>query len=119
MPGLQPRISACTARSAAQWRIGNGIFHWNLTVQPNSTATIYVPTSEAVSVTEGGQSAAHVAGVRFLRNERNAVVYEIASGTYDFAARFFPVARAPAPDAIDVRKTVVGKGSLFHDCRVN
>jgi alpha-L-rhamnosidase len=82
-----------TIRSA--WRIGNGIFHWNLTVPPNTTATPYVPTSEAVSVTEGGQSAVHVAGVQFLRNEGKAVVYEIASGTYDFAARFFPVARAP------------------------
>jgi alpha-L-rhamnosidase len=82
-----------TIRSA--WRIENGIFHWKITVPPNTTATIYVPTSEAVSVTEDGQSAAHVAGVRFLRNEGNAVVYEIASGTYDFAARGFPVAQAP------------------------
>jgi alpha-L-rhamnosidase len=82
-----------TIRSA--WRIENGIFHWNLTVPPNTTATVYVPTREAVSVTEGGQPAAHVAGVHVLRNEGNAAVYEVASGTYDFAARIAPVAQGP------------------------
>ena len=74
-----------TIRSA--WRIENGTFHWNLTVPPNTTATVYVPTSAAGSVTESGQAAAHAAGVHFLRREANAAVYEVTSGTYDFAAR--------------------------------
>jgi alpha-L-rhamnosidase len=77
-----------TIRSA--WRIDNGVFHWKLTVPPNTTATVYVPTSEAASVTEGGQSAAHVTGVHFLRKEGNTLVYEVVSGTYDFSARIVP-----------------------------
>jgi alpha-L-rhamnosidase len=77
-----------TIRSA--WRIDNGVFHWKLTVPPNTTATVYVPTSEATSVTESGQSAAHVAGVQFVRQEGNAAIYEVVSGTYDFAARIVP-----------------------------
>jgi alpha-L-rhamnosidase len=69
------------------WRIRDGVFHWDVTVPPDTSATIYVPTGEAASVTEGGKPAAQAEGVQFLRNEGGAAVYEVVSGRYGFAAR--------------------------------
>ncbi len=34
-----------TIRSA--WRIRDGVFHWDVTVPPDTTATVYVPTNDA------------------------------------------------------------------------
>ena len=55
-------------------------------VTANTIATIYVPTDAAGTDTESGKAAAHSAGVRFLRTERDAAVYEVGSGTYVFQA---------------------------------
>ncbi len=73
-----------TIRSA--WRIRHGVFFWDVTVPPNTTATVYVPTNDAASVTEGGKPAGEADGIKFLRTETGAAVYEVVSGRYDFAA---------------------------------
>ena len=50
----------------------------------NTTATICVPTRNPPAVLESGRPAAAAAGVRFLRFERGAAVYEVGSGQYRF-----------------------------------
>ena len=52
----------------------------------NTTATVYVPTADARSVTESGAPAATAAGVKFLRMEGGAAVFEVASGDYHFVS---------------------------------
>ncbi len=39
-------------------------------------------------MTEGGRPAAGAPGVKFLRMEPGAAVFEVGSGTYSFEARF-------------------------------
>ena len=55
-----------------------------VTIPPNTTATVQVPTSDAKMVTEGGKSAAQAPGVRFIRSDNGSAVYEVGSGTYAF-----------------------------------
>ena len=55
-----------------------------VTIPPNTTATVFVPSKDEASVTESGKPAVEVKGVKFLRMENNAAVYEIGSGTYQF-----------------------------------
>ena len=55
-----------------------------MTIPVNTTATVYVPAKDAVGVTESGKPAAQANGVKFLRMENNAAVYEVGSGTYRF-----------------------------------
>ena len=50
----------------------------------NTTATIYVPAADGADVREGDIPAAEAAGVRFLRREGGAAVYEVGSGSYRF-----------------------------------
>ena len=58
----------------------------NITIPANTTATVFMPASAADTVTESGRPAATVPGVKFLRMEPAAAIYEIASGAYQFAA---------------------------------
>jgi len=47
---------------------------------------VYVPAKDAAGVTESGKPAAQAKGVKFLRMENGAAVYEVGSGTYRFQA---------------------------------
>jgi alpha-L-rhamnosidase len=71
----------------SDWKIAGGRFIWNLTVPPNTTATVYVPAKDAATVTEGGRPASKETGIKYLRTEAEAAVYEIGSGNYKFEAR--------------------------------
>ena len=69
---------------ASHWQLQGDIFDWRITVPPNSTATVWVPTKSIQSVTESGQPVAAATGVKFLRAEPGQAVFEIQSGSYHF-----------------------------------
>lgn len=64
------------------WRKTGETFSLDLTVPPNTTATVFVPASAPESVT----AAEPKADVRFLRFENGAAVYSVQAGTYRFAS---------------------------------
>jgi alpha-L-rhamnosidase len=53
-------------------------------IPPNTTATVYVPATGESAVTESGTPAGKTKGVKFLRLENGAAVYEVGSGCYQF-----------------------------------
>jgi alpha-L-rhamnosidase len=53
-------------------------------IPPNTTAFIYVPATDPAKITESGKPASEAEGVKFLRMEKGAAVYEIGSGKYAF-----------------------------------
>ncbi len=69
------------------WRRENGAFTLAVTVPPNSTATVWVPAAGPARITEGGRPAASAPGVRFLRRQEGATVFEVGSGTHEFVSR--------------------------------
>ena len=71
---------------SSEWKRSGGRLTMALTIPPNTTATVYVPTSESGSVTEGGKPASAANGVKFLRKENQCAVYEVGSGAYQFSA---------------------------------
>ena len=72
----------------SDWRVAGGRFILKVTIPPNTTATVAVPTMQPGDVTESGQPAANAKGVKFLRAEKDTVLYEAGSGTYIFEAPF-------------------------------
>jgi len=70
----------------SSWRRDNGAFIYSITVPVNSTATVYVPTADPGRVMEGGKPAARSDGVRWVKNEKGAAVFEIGSGDYRFSS---------------------------------
>jgi alpha-L-rhamnosidase len=59
-----------------------------VTIPANTTATVYVPVASknADGVTESGKPALKADGVKFLRMENGAAVYEVGAGFYRFGS---------------------------------
>lgn len=71
---------------ASSWKKNENGFSLKVTVPPNATAIVEVPTSDPGSVKEGGGDAAKAEGVKHLRDEKGCAVYSVGSGTYEFTA---------------------------------
>jgi alpha-L-rhamnosidase len=79
-------------RIESRWRIEDRRFHWHITVPPNTTAEVHVPTADADKVTEGGRPAKQSQGVTFLRAEPardtepgiGRAIFKVGSGEYEF-----------------------------------
>src|ERR1022692_4362951 len=69
-------------RVTSNWKREGDRVAMEVAIPVNTTATIYVPAKDAAGVTEGGKPAAQAKGVKFLRLEDGAAVYEIGSGRY-------------------------------------
>jgi len=74
-----------TVRS--NWKRENGHFVLDVSIPANTTATIIVPANNAAKVTESGEPVERAKGVKFVRGENGAVVYEVGSGAYSFLSR--------------------------------
>lgn len=73
-------------RIVSEWEHKEKQLTLHVVIPANTTATIYVPAEDAAAVLESGKPAAKSEGVRFLRMENAAAVFEVGSGTYDFTA---------------------------------
>jgi alpha-L-rhamnosidase len=72
---------------ASDWKIAGGRLICNLVVPPNAAATVYVPAKDKAAVTETAKPASELHGIKCLRTEAGAVVYENDSGSYSFESR--------------------------------
>lgn len=74
-------------RIVSHWKRDGDNLTLDVTIPPNTTATVHVPANAVVdAVTEGGRPAAQATGVTFLRMEDGAAVYETGSGSYRFGS---------------------------------
>jgi alpha-L-rhamnosidase len=71
---------------SSDWKRNGDQLIWNVSIPVNTTAMVYVPASDAASVKESDQPTAQTPGVKYLRMEAGAAVYEIGSGTYHFVS---------------------------------
>ena len=78
------RISYNTpfGQMASGWRAAGAMLEWRVTIPAGATAELWVPT--AGDVREGGRPASSSPGLKFLRKERGAAVFEAESGLYVF-----------------------------------
>ena len=73
---------------ASAWSREGGEFRLDVTVPPNTSATVYVPAKDAASVTEGGAPLAQAAPhVRFVGMRGGEAVLDVAAGSYQFVGR--------------------------------
>jgi alpha-L-rhamnosidase len=70
----------------SDWKREGDRFTWSVTVPVNTTATAYVPASDAASVNESERPAGERPGIKYLCMGAGAAVYEIGSGTYRFVS---------------------------------
>lgn len=68
----------------SHWNLAGDMFDWQISVPPNTTATVHVPAKDATGITESGKPADRAEGVKLLKMENGAAVYEVGSGAYRF-----------------------------------
>ncbi len=68
----------------SRWEKKDGKFVWRVTIPANTTAEVRVPAKDAAKVTESGVSAAQADGLKFVKMDNGAAVFEAGSGTYQF-----------------------------------
>jgi alpha-L-rhamnosidase len=74
----------------SDWKRDGDRFTWSATVPVNTTATVYVPAKDVASVSESDRPAGEAPGIKYLRMEGGAAVYEIGPGSYHFASTMTP-----------------------------
>ena len=74
-------------RIATSWKVAGDSFSLDVTLPPNTTATICIPAKDAASVMESGQPAATAAGLKFLRLDHGTAVYQAGAGSYAFTSQ--------------------------------
>jgi alpha-L-rhamnosidase len=71
---------------ASDWRLEGGRFHLNVTIPPNTTATVRVPAKDANSVTIDGQPAAASKLIESLGLQNGKAAFQVPSGRYQFVS---------------------------------
>ena len=66
------------------WRREGGQLTMKVTIPPNTTATLFVPTVQVSDVSEGDRPVKRSAGLKFLRMEGGAAVFAAEPGSYRF-----------------------------------
>ena len=70
----------------SDWNIKEGTFDWQITIPPNTTATVYFPTMAARQIAEAGTVLEQAEGVEIVQQDAETIVCEIVSGSYHFVA---------------------------------
>jgi alpha-L-rhamnosidase len=71
-------------RIESAWHTDETGLHLKIVIPANSTATVYVPTTDAGAVKESKISAANAPGIRVLVTTDASAAYEVGSGSYVF-----------------------------------
>jgi hypothetical protein len=89
MPGdltwVKASYNSVYGQIESYWTREGGRLTLNVAIPPNSAGVVYVPAGPGANVTESGKPADQAIGVKFLRAEDGAAVYEVASGRYSFS----------------------------------
>jgi hypothetical protein len=66
------------------WKRDGNDFNLNVTIPPNTTATVFIPANSPEVVKESGKLARQQTGVSFLRMEFGRAAFSVQSGEYNF-----------------------------------
>jgi alpha-L-rhamnosidase len=69
------------------WEQDGRKFKWVITIPPNTTASVRIPCSDRMSLTEAGQSLDKSPGVTFVSMQDNGAVIDLTAGSYTFESK--------------------------------
>jgi alpha-L-rhamnosidase len=67
---------------ASDWKINGGQLSWNISIPPNTTAVVYVPTTNPQTVNADGKP------LQNFKHENGYAVTELGSGNYSFVSDY-------------------------------
>ena len=72
----------------SSWKKGSGQFEWTVTVPPNTTATVYLPTKTLKNVRDGNVALVSEKGIKYVGLDNGETKVVIGSGDYDFRINY-------------------------------
>jgi hypothetical protein len=81
---VKASFDSVRGRIASEWHRDGTQLTLQVTIPPNTTATVHVPAPDPAAVLESGRRATRSAGISFLRMEDGAAVFAVGSGVYIF-----------------------------------
>jgi len=84
---VKARYRSIRGNIESSWQIRNNTFHLDITIPPNTQATVYIPAQDISEVTENGRPLSRSEGVTHIRSEDGVVIVNLESGGYTFTAR--------------------------------
>lgn len=72
--------------ASSHWSIRDGQIELNVVVPANTTARVRVPSSDPNAVRESGQPVADASGIQCVGIEKDALLLDVAAGSYHFVA---------------------------------
>ena len=71
----------------SDWTKKTGVFTLNVEIPVNTSATIYLPTTNVNAVTEEGKSISLQKEIQFIKIDKDKALYKIGSGVYLFKVK--------------------------------
>ncbi|MDD6209482.1 MAG: glycoside hydrolase family 78 protein [Bacteroidales bacterium] len=71
---------------ASSWEKEDGTFRWKITVPANTTATVYLPTSDKNSIKIDHKRTISAERAEFVKLDDGFAVFEVKSGDYHFSS---------------------------------
>ena len=87
LPGARVSYGSPYGPIVSNWTREGGVLTLEVTIPPNTSATVHVPATEASGITESGKPAEKAEGLKYLRMQDGAAVFAAASGTYKFKSK--------------------------------
>jgi alpha-L-rhamnosidase len=86
MTSAKGHYDSMYGRIESGWEQRGNSCRYRFVVPANTTATVYIPAQNEREVTENNKRASKSKGVKFVGMDDGKAVYEVGSGSYNFAA---------------------------------
>jgi alpha-L-rhamnosidase len=73
---------------ASDWKRADGEFTLRLSIPPGTIATVHLPSRSASTASESGAKLKRARGVKFIRQDGDRSVLQVASGHYEFRSQW-------------------------------
>jgi len=94
------------------WTNTGSAFNLAVAIPENTTAQVYVPTTNASAITENGVSAASSPGVSYVGTSNSCAIYAVGSGNYMFSSPF-SISVVPSVVITTTNQTGSGSGTFY------
>jgi alpha-L-rhamnosidase len=74
----------------SNWKLKEGLFSWDISIPPNTTATIHLPGDH---IKENGVKADNCEGVHFIKFEEGKSILMVQPGNYNFTSNLIDLKR--------------------------
>ncbi|MHA1755787.1 MAG: alpha-L-rhamnosidase C-terminal domain-containing protein [Promethearchaeota archaeon] len=69
---------------AISWKINDNKFSLDLSIPPNSRATVFLPTNKPNDILESGKEIKEISEIKILEKREKYIILKIDSGNYHF-----------------------------------